>query len=165
MSCSATRPLLALHPDPDESPEVRAGIDAHLAACPACAAEARRLRGAWELLTAVPPPDPGPEFARRVRRAVDARRTPRILRAWTSVAAAAAVLLAAVAFYGVARDRRPITLPAAEALAGVAPADVEVVENLDVLRDLDVIESYDLLVDGGSVEDAAGLIDLAPREY
>jgi hypothetical protein len=147
MNCSDARPLLAMHPDPDEPSDVRAAVDGHLAACHACAAEARRLRAAWKALDVLEDLPPSPGFAGQVRARVRSARRP----AWLPLAAAAGLLVAATVL---------LTIPAVPPVPGLSPAEIDIVKNLDLLENYEMVEAIDLLSSEASLDEVAPLLDL-----
>jgi anti-sigma factor RsiW len=91
--------------DGELSPAARAGVEAHLGDCPACAAEAlARMRLKHSIRAAARAAEPSPEFRARIATRISARRNP--LRLWIRPAlltAIAAVLLVAVSVPLIAR--------------------------------------------------------------
>jgi anti-sigma factor RsiW len=138
---------------PERADEVRR----HLAECPACAAEERRLRGALSLLGALPPaPEPSPFFATRLearlREEREGRRglLARLLAArWKLAVPSAALAAAAVAAIVTLRHDRLRERSMAEHLALLE--DYEAVASLgdvDSAEDALVVAQLDELVRG-----------------
>lgn len=139
----------------------RAELDEHIAACPDCRDRLDRLQRTVDLVRrARPAPRLDPARARAMRRAVAdqvGRRSGRGLSglgAWLSkptyVAAAAACLIAVVAWWGVDRlqDPGPMIMTAQSSLtAPVDKVDVELLENLEILEEMDVIKKVVQVVD------------------
>lgn len=123
---------------PERAEEVRR----HLGACPACAAEAARLRSALALLGALPPPpEPSPFFASRLEaRLRDERGRPGAWRAWLAAA------------------RWRLAVPAA-ALALVAVLAVTASvhrarQEQAIAAELDLLDDYEAVASLGDVESA-----------
>lgn len=72
MDCAEVRENLVARADGELPPAVRAGVDAHLAACAACAAEHDALLSTGDVLARLGGPPAPPEFAARVLAAVHA---------------------------------------------------------------------------------------------
>lgn len=163
MNCRKAREHLALHPDASEAPDVRASVDAHLQACPACAAEARRLAAAWGLLDAWVDTPTAADLVPRLRALprsalVASRRS----RSWRPLAAAAALLIAAAAL--LLRPSRPVEQPAPVALTPAEIAQIDAIQNLELLQNMDVVENLDLLAADVPVDEAHRLLELLPPE-
>jgi predicted anti-sigma-YlaC factor YlaD len=171
MNCIPVRPLLPLHPDPDEPPATREAVEAHLKACNACSKEWLRVRNAWNLLDALPSPVPDAGFAARVRERIRLQPSaPRLLRLPRAAAAVAAALLLAVpAFILLRRPEasNPSGPPAPDAVAAdtLPPAEIEIVQNLDLLQDFEIAETLDVLAADTPLDDADAVLELLPREY
>lgn len=108
-TCHETSDALSRHLDRESSPAERARVEAHLASCAACAAEAQGLRQVDAAMRRAFAGNPfGPALARRIADAAAKRRTPsgrvltqakvieapwaRIRRAWPAAAAAALLI-------------------------------------------------------------------------
>jgi len=150
MTCDTARPLLPLHPDADEAPEVRDAVADHLRSCPACASEWRRLQSSWDALGTWEDIRPAAGFPASVRDRI--LRQSRRRRAWAPMAAAAALLLAVTSLFLVPFATGP----------GLSPAEIEIVRNLDLLENYEMVAAMDLLDTGASVDDMAPLLDLMP---
>lgn len=118
----------------DMSQSARATADAHAGQCPQCRARLAELRQTWELLGQWRLPAHAPDLSGRIVRqaANDAagRRQPQLLGRLLAKAAAA-VLVAAAAGYGLGRAFRPE--PQAGSLQGPGRT-----EESDVVRTLDL---------------------------
>jgi predicted anti-sigma-YlaC factor YlaD len=150
MTCETARPLLPLHPDPGERPEVRDAVADHLRACPACADAWRRLQASWEALGTWDDVAPAPGFADAVHARV--RASARRRRHWAPMAAAAAVLLAVTSLFLVPT----VTAP------GLSSTDIEIVRHLDLLENYELVSAMDALEAGASADDVAPVLDLMP---
>ena len=73
MTCNWTEKLNAFH-DGELPPETRAELTAHLAACPACAAEVERLRRTARFLKAAEMPSMNSSGLARLRSRIGAER-------------------------------------------------------------------------------------------
>lgn len=138
--CRAVRRQLGLDRPP-------ADVALHLEHCAACRAEALRLRRAWALLNVVEPLQPSPQFSRRVWAKIDAVHAPASGRPWGGglpvwswrwTAAGLAVILAAVipaaVWYHDRHDRPELV------------AQLDLMESRDMLADLEVVEDLDVLL-------------------
>jgi ferric-dicitrate binding protein FerR (iron transport regulator) len=100
----------------------------HEAACPSCAAEARGLGAALELLRRVPEEDPAPRVWEAIRRGL-APRPSAALAFWIRTAAAASLLVAALSFTllfaRAPAEARPVVVETSRALAWGEPLRVE----------------------------------------
>ena len=121
-------------------PAARREVEAHLAACPACRGEQRRIEGALRALARLPAaPEPSPHFAARLAaRLADPPR-----RGWPGLPAA---------------WRWRLAVPAA-GLAAAAVAAVLVVRHqhgleLGAAAELDLLQEYELVASVGDVETA-----------
>jgi anti-sigma factor RsiW len=90
--------------DGELGPEERAGLEAHLAACPACRRDYEALTRALAAFEAAPRLEPSPTFAagvmRRVRLAEARQARAKRFFAWAAAAATAAVAAGSIAFWG-----------------------------------------------------------------
>jgi len=125
--------------DGEVDPFEAAGIEAHLAACSACAAEAEEVSWARDRIRALPPVVPPPGVLRPEGGAVVTLRLPR-RRAWGAVAvAAAAAFVGVLALAGQPAPNGPArpsvaglvaehgtASPAPDLLTGLAPVAVPV---------------------------------------
>ena len=124
MNHSRVQESLSAYLENDLSPVDRSAVDAHLAACGACAEDLRDLFQAVALLRRLPTPEPPPFLASRVMaRIADGEAEPARWRRWLAQAsapliaaplAAAAAALAVFAFAG-APGERAATVEIAEA--------------------------------------------------
>jgi anti-sigma factor RsiW len=129
----------------------RRSVEAHLAGCPACRAEHRRLQGALAALARLPAaPEPSPWFdARLAARLAQAPRRGLLgrLTGWRLVVPAGGLAAAALAGVLVIRQQRGLELEAAtqldllteyETVASVddvaTPEDVAIIAQLDTLE-------------------------------
>ena len=113
---------------PVETPESKG----HLSGCTDCRAYVR----SWELLDEYPTIAPSPDFLRSIRR----KLAPRILRFAAPVtAAAAALLISAVVFFGPARSGTP-----------VSAEERELVENLELIEDYELLSMLEWVSEVGS---------------
>src|SRR5437762_3019612 len=92
MHCSEMRELLPLHLYGDLPPEQAAGVDKHVAECPACRRDRDALQAARRILDAVPGPAVHVDLSRIYARS--SRLQQRRLRRWQFAAAAFAVAAA-----------------------------------------------------------------------
>jgi anti-sigma factor RsiW len=139
----------------------RAEVEAHLARCEPCAAEARRQARLHQVLGAAHEIEPraGFEaaFLRRLRQEAEPRAPwwkrwfPR--PAWALAAAGAAAAAVVALAVWPREEARPRPAPVAE-----VPVD-EVVRNLALLRNLDVIANLDVL-EGVSAEELEAVSEL-----
>ncbi|HUU90746.1 MAG TPA: zf-HC2 domain-containing protein, partial [Phycisphaerae bacterium] len=91
--CEHARRLSAYH-DGEVSEAERVSLEAHLEACPACAAERNRLRRLSDLLSAAPRPEMSAEALARLHRTADDAAMADLGRmAKTLMAVAASILL------------------------------------------------------------------------
>ncbi len=130
-------------------PKEAGAVERHLAACPACQAEAARHEATWELVGADPLVEAPPDLARRVL--AEARRTaeaepaevirPARWHRWLVPALAAAAVAAVVA--GALLLQRPSK--EGPLLAGLTEEEQQVVSNLELLEDYDLLKNLDLL--------------------
>jgi anti-sigma factor RsiW len=128
-------------------PGAAAEVEAHLAACEACAGELARLRATLELLERQPDLEPSEGFdagfrlklaqAQQAAEAAEARRASR----WRLPALAAAGLAACAVIVAVAVTR--VSGPRVERPVG----DLELVQDLELLRNYDVVDNLDGLED------------------
>jgi anti-sigma factor RsiW len=172
--CDAVRDLLLDYLEGEAPLLPRRRVEAHLRACPACAAELASLRAIRGLVASAPAPAPGAEFWREfegeVRRRIAAlpprHPSPWLrLRAWLGrltflqpapalgAAAALGILLAA----GLAQspppaERSPIELAAGGEALGIG-LDLDVLADLDVLECLGEMDLFEALP---PLADAAG---------
>ena len=136
---------------PDRAEELRR----HLAGCPDCAAEERRLRGALSLLGALPPaPEPSPFFATRLEARLREEREKRVgffarlvAARWKLAVPAAALAAAALVTTAVLRHAHARELAVAEQLelledyeAVASLGDVDSPEDAMVVAQLDDLE-------------------------
>lgn len=105
-----------------------AAVEAHLAACPACRAELRRLRDALALVDAalgdLATAEPSPALRARIRQSVAAARGPRLALPWPwawATAAAVVVALASAAPWRTGPARPVAVAPPAVATTTAAP--------------------------------------------
>lgn len=137
--------LLSARLDGEVDDDLRGGIDAHLEACPACAAEHDEVAWARAAVRGLPPVEP-PEVALRPawgwsapqghRRPVTTMRPRQLLAAAAAVAAAAAGMLGLVGRSAPADTSRPsvasfvsqhsTSSPGPDAVTGLAPAALPV---------------------------------------
>jgi hypothetical protein len=97
MNCAQVRELLPLHLYGDETAEERSAIDAHIAQCPACAAELSALAMVRRGLDSGPGIAPSADIGRLFRAEADRlRRRSRRWRATAALAIAATVLVLAL---------------------------------------------------------------------
>lgn len=139
MSCEAFSADLSAWID-GELPAARAAeVEAHVAACASCTAQAAALRRADAALRAIPlrdlPPDALAQIARRAARPAAHPARVRALR-WVAGPAAAA---AGIALYLALRTDAP------DDLAATPPEDLAVAIDLDTVEDLEVIANLELL--------------------
>jgi anti-sigma factor RsiW len=105
MDCEWNDKVQALH-DGELAPAVQADAQAHVAGCPACAAELARLQRIARFLTAVPMPEMDRGAVARLREKLNAervrlaasRRTARLAE-WLTAAAAVVLLSCGAALY------------------------------------------------------------------
>ena len=101
MNWHPTEDELILHYYGEAPTEIRSATEAHVAACPSCAAAWRQLTVVLGAVTAVPVPEPGEDFERvmwaRVSRALPPRRTSWFQGQFAVVGALAAALVAVIA--------------------------------------------------------------------
>ncbi len=93
------------------APELAAAIRAHLAACPACAAEHRNAESSLALLHALPEIEASPETWHRIQANLPRRRSAAPARTWIRLAAAASILVALGSFALILTMRRTGALP------------------------------------------------------
>lgn len=138
--CRAVRSRLG--PDLD-SPS--ADVASHLERCSACRAESHRLNAAWALLNVAESRAPSPRFAAGVWAKIAAgdapvtqRRPSRVLR-WAAAGLAVSLAAAApfVVWYRGAQDRPELAAQLDVMESHEMLANIEVVEDLDVLLSLD----------------------------
>ena len=166
--CQAIVDLLIEHAEGELNPLERPRVEAHLSACPACAAEFALLREALGRARAVPVPEPTPDFWRgfesTLRRRLAIEPPPR--RPWwqrlrEQVAAGlrpAPALVTATALglmlaLGLVRMHRapdrlavdPIVLNEEIGLG----QNLDVLEHFEILEDLDVLERLPVLLPPG----------------
>jgi len=99
--CAIIRNRLSSFEDGEVSPEWRAKIEAHLAACPDCRQALADLRRLWLVLEDAMPPQPRPEFAQEVMRKITKEFLPGVFnwrRALASMFPAPATMAAMVVF-------------------------------------------------------------------
>ncbi|HEV8664089.1 MAG TPA: zf-HC2 domain-containing protein [Candidatus Methylomirabilis sp.] len=156
MRCDEVQALLIEAADGSLPGPLRAEMEGHLAACPACRAEAGALRELLQAAAADPVPEPPAPYWAAARQDL-ARRLglkpppssrpagflPR--RAWVLGGAAAALLLALAAAFLAGRGPAPLapTAPSPEELALLR--NLEVVQDLELLEQVDILEHYELL--------------------
>lgn len=173
-ACDAAHERIARSVAGEIDAEARRELEAHLAACPGCSAEAGRIRDALALLERDEAPDPGPlywgSFGPRLRARIAASARRRLLLRLAAVAAAVAVAFAGLSVFqvrfpsvpqgapdterGAARNP-PRALPVGEADARLAellrdaPAPDAVLSDLDAMLDeiapLDTPDAADAL--------------------
>ena len=101
MNRHPTEDELILHYYGEAPAEIRCATEAHLAACPSCAAVWQELTTVLGAVTAVPVPEPGEDFERvmwaRVSQALPPRRTGWFQGQFALVGALAAALVAVIA--------------------------------------------------------------------
>jgi hypothetical protein len=122
-----------------------ADIVAHLAGCPGCGTEARRLGAAWALLNVVEPPPPPSQFTRGVwTKIAKSSHTPGpgwsglpVLSLRWAAAGLAVVLLAVVPV--VVWHQDPHDSPE-------LVAQVDVMDSRELLTNLEVVEELDVLL-------------------
>lgn len=141
-----------------------AAFEAHIGACPACAAQWRAYEGAWAVVARHSAPNPSVGFAERTLRRLDEKEPVgqpesgwRIWTAWRWAAVSALALAMAVGWFGWQLARRaPATAAKSQ---GPAPLHAPVVSHdkqvevyamvtQDQLEDFDVIASLHLLNGG-----------------
>jgi len=166
-TCAELRDRLPALVDGALDPAAAGHAAEHLAACPACAAEAARLRALLERVAGLPVPGPPPDFWREfegsVRRRVAAGPAPGP-SIWGRLAGrlagragprpiptlVAASVLGLVLAIGLLRsDRATGPRPGPEVLIssqelGIGQ-DLDLLEQLDLLEDVEVLERLDLL--------------------
>lgn len=149
MQCYEARRLLATSRYEGQGAE----LDAHLTACDACRTAASRVSALDTLLDGDLPEEPRPGFDTRFFARLDElkREKPASKLAWwwylVSAGSAAALALGIFALVG----RTSTVLPAEDR---ELVANLELVENEDLLRHLDEVEAYVLLaqVDSATLE-------------
>lgn len=146
MDCERIEASLLAVVDGRATREQREQVEAHVAACGACALRMERMRAVWTELDRLPAPRPSPAFEARLRARIAAERArPRWL-GWMVgnvrlVAAVAALVAVAVWF-----SLRPAVRPTVSETAR-SRQDFAVVKNLPVLENYDVVSSLDVLSD------------------
>lgn len=143
------RENLLAYLDGEADEETARGIEARLSLEPRVRAEAEALQRTWELLDYLPRPDASPSFTHRTLDRVSVLRPAtgparwRSLRnpAWRRLAAAAAILITALAGYGVtaALTRSQPVLPAENA----AELEHQLVRDLRLLENRRLYEAVD----------------------
>lgn len=124
------------------APAEAEAVRAHLAGCPACRAEAARLRAAAALLAALPPPPPpSPAFAARLEARLEAER------------ARGQGLLGRLLGRR-ARFALPLAAAAAAAVVAVVSVRSDRARERDVAANLDLLENYAVVASLGDVETA-----------
>jgi anti-sigma factor RsiW len=146
MRCRSCEKQLSAWLDGELAPGRAAEVEAHVAACPACAARAARLREVSALVDGLPSPVPSPEFAAGFRRKLaQARQVEREAaerpRRWffRLPALATAATAACALVLGLTLLRRD---PALE-----RPPEAELAQNIELLRDYEVVSNLDALED------------------
>jgi len=151
------------------SAELRAAVEEHVAACPACRREHDALRRSWELLDAVQAPPASERFSAAVMsrvRAGSAAPQPAaagpVHRRWWPAPAMVMGLVALLAVSALLTHPRqtpgPGPAPSAPAAAPSALAraltDDEIIRDLDVYEQLDLLDNLSLLADLDVLEDS-----------
>jgi len=143
MNCENVRTQLSAYLDGELAPDEAEAVRAHLAWCPGCAEEYRRLTAVWDALLADNGIEPAPDFTSRFWRAAAAREERpsaffRLLK-W-SPAIAAGFAAAFVAGWLSAGAGEP-TAPSAEI---TFLRDYEIVQNMELLEDLPLLQVAEL---------------------
>ena len=125
-------PKVHAYYDGEAPAEARAGIEAHLTQCAACARELEELRALSHLIAATPLPTIRPEAVRRLHRTTDSIMDRVLVRMSEYVTAAAAAIIAACGLWIWHADRAAVdySTPALDSLvlsarADLSPADAE----------------------------------------
>lgn len=120
--CDTVPDLIARRLAGEIDPESRRDLEAHLAGCPRCSAEAARIRDALALLERDEVPDPGrlywESFGSRLRVRIAASARRRSLLRLAAVAAAVAIAVAGLAVFQVRVPTRLQRLPDGGGVAG-----------------------------------------------
>jgi anti-sigma factor RsiW len=136
--------------DGELAAERRREVDAHLEACPRCAARLDELRGVDRALAGLAAPAVAPDLRARLERRIaaegkpDRLRPPPRRRRRTSLLAVPAAAAAALALYLVARPGPEPGLAEAE-LESLDPEALALVIELDTIEDLPVIANLEVL--------------------
>src|SRR5215467_6298102 len=133
MSCSRMENKILGYLDGRLKESERLEVEKHLATCAACRLRVNEFRAVSSLLDELPVIEPSPAFDLRVHARVAALPTKQSWWAWfpaPRVAIAAAMLLVASVLIG--KYSTPNQPP-------IAPDDIAVLENMDVLSNFDVL--------------------------
>ena len=80
MECPQVKAIFFKNPDLDIPPEVREGVEAHLAGCPSCARQFLDLKEQIRALGSLPRMEAPPDFLRQVRSRLDKPSALQVLR-------------------------------------------------------------------------------------
>lgn len=138
----------------------RGGFDAHIAACPACAAQWRAYAGVWMTVGRHVAPMPSVGFAERTLRRLDEMPVRRLMPwflpvwRWGVASGLAVIMLAAIGWFGWQRARfvQTVRMPKLEPLV-----EAYTMAQQDRLEDFDVVASLHLL--NGEVRNESQTID------
>jgi anti-sigma factor RsiW len=145
MKCRRCRQSFSALLDGELSPAERAGVEAHLASCAACATGLAQLRRALAQLDQHQDLELSPDFEagfqRKLARAGQQDQDRSSRRRWWRIPAlglAAAAAAAAIVLLVVHRDQ-----PTPRAPSRIALADIALASRLELLRDYEVISNLD----------------------
>jgi len=147
MTCKSWRKQMSAYLDGELGPAEAAALESHVETCGACANAVAELRSALQLLDDHPGLEPSSDFdarfARRLQQEQARQRAEQALAPWwrwrwPALVTVAAAVCAVCGFLILGRDR-----PSRE----LAPAELEMVAKLDLLRDYQTISHLDGLDD------------------
>jgi anti-sigma factor RsiW len=154
MDCERIEASLLAVVDGRAANEERERVEAHVAACSACARRMEGMRSIWSDLDSLPAIEPSPSFDARLRARIAAQPGRPGLFGWMTgnlrLVAVVAALVAVAAWISF----RPIAGPTAPT-AVQSQQDFAVVKNLPVLENYDVVSNFDVLSDLPGAEDIA----------
>ncbi len=119
-------------------------VEAHLAACPVCAARAREFRALWGVLDGMPVEEPSLAFDVRLRARIAAEPARRGLWSWVPaprLAFAVSLLLLLSAYI----SSRPQQVPPAPPAPPNPEAEFRMIKDLRVLEDYEVLANFEAL--------------------